>query len=64
VSHASGIARQLVENNGGSLNAVYYNRLALRALLVPHRYTTRLIPRNSVPPPKLRPRFDAYKNAE
>lgn len=54
-------AIEAVEAAGGSIEAVYYSRLTLRALLKPHRFEAAPVgerhgamrPRPSLPPPKL-----------
>lgn len=61
VSAASQKAREAVENAGGSVATVYYNKLGLRALLKPEWFEKkgRLLPRPARIPPKLVGRFDA-----
>lgn len=50
VSQASKGAIEAVEAAGGSITSVYHNRLALRALLKPHKFE--LIPQFARPNPK------------
>jgi|UniRef100_K3X7J1 large subunit ribosomal protein L15 len=50
VSQASKSAIQAIEAAGGSITSVYHNRLALRALLKPHKFE--LIPQFARPNPK------------
>lgn len=50
VSQASDSAIKAVEAAGGSVTSVYHNRLALRALLKPHKFET--IPQSARPPHK------------
>lgn len=50
VSQASKSAIAAVEAAGGSITSVYHNRLALRALLKPHKFE--LIPQFARPNPK------------
>ena len=64
VSRVSESARAALETAGGSVTTVHYNRLALRALLKPHRFPTDskgtpLLPRPARPPPRLRNRVEA-----
>ena len=60
VSQASKSAREAIENCGGSITTVYYNKLGLRALLRPEWFEKkgRLLPRPAGPPPKLQNKFD------
>jgi large subunit ribosomal protein L15 len=51
VSRASSAAIQAIEQAGGEVTTVHYNRLALRALLKPDKFDT--IPKQARPPPKL-----------
>lgn len=55
VSRASTQAIEAVERAGGQVTTVHYNRLALRALLKPHKFET--IPKFARPPPKLMPYY-------
>jgi large subunit ribosomal protein L15 len=59
VSQASESAIKAVEAAGGSITSVYHNRLALRALLKPHKFET--IPQFARPNPK---KMDYYTNFE
>ena len=52
VSRCSEKAKQLVENNGGRVTKVHYNRLGLRALLKPHKFPQGL-PKPARTPPRL-----------
>jgi large subunit ribosomal protein L15 len=51
VSRASTSAIEAVEGVGGQVMTVHYNKLALRALLRPHKFD--VIPRQARPPPRL-----------
>jgi large subunit ribosomal protein L15 len=51
VSRASGAAIEAIEQAGGEVTTVHYNRLALRALLKPEKFE--VIPKQARPPPKL-----------
>jgi large subunit ribosomal protein L15 len=51
VSRASGAAIDAIEQAGGEVTTVHYNRLALRALLKPEKFD--VIPKQARPPPKL-----------
>jgi large subunit ribosomal protein L15 len=55
VTHSSALARDAIEEFGGSVKFVYHSRLALHALL--HPGTRTFIPGPSVPPPKLALRY-------
>lgn len=57
VSQASETAIKAVEATGGSITSVYHNRLALRALLKPHKFE--VIPQSARPTPK---KMDYYTN--
>ena len=59
VSQASASAIKAVEAAGGSITSVYHNRLALRALLKPHKFET--IPLSARPTPK---KLTYYTNYE
>tara|TARA_B100000780_G_scaffold15041_1_gene10011 strand:- start:117 stop:842 length:726 start_codon:yes stop_codon:yes gene_type:complete len=61
VSQASLSAIKAVEEQGGEITTVYHNRLGLRALLKPHKFEGRLLPRRAKPPPKL---MEYYTNDE
>lgn len=52
VSGASQSAIAAIENCGGSIKSVYYNRLGLRVLLKPEKFEEPL-PKRARPPPKL-----------
>jgi large subunit ribosomal protein L15 len=56
VTAVSAGARKSIEEAGGTVKTVYYNRLGLHALLHPLRYE--ITPRPARPPPKLLGRFD------
>lgn len=51
VSRASATAIAAVEKMGGTVTCAHYNRLALRALLKPHKFER--LPRRARPPPRL-----------
>ena len=53
VSQASQSAIKAVEQHGGQIKTVYHNRLGLRALLKPHVFEGRALPRRAQPTPKL-----------
>jgi large subunit ribosomal protein L15 len=55
VSRASEGAIEAVERVGGEVTTVHYNRLALRALLTPDKFT--LLPKFARPPPKWQPYY-------
>jgi large subunit ribosomal protein L15 len=62
ISRASEEAIQAVEAIGGEVTTVHYNRLALRALLKPHKYIseedgTGTLPKFARPPPKWQPYY-------
>jgi len=60
VSGVSATAREAVEKVGGSVTTVYYNKLGLRALLMPDWFEKkgRLLPRAARPHPKKKDHFD------
>lgn len=60
VSRASRSAIDAVEEAGGEIATVHLNRLALKALLKPHKFD--VIPRRALPPPKLMPYYTSYEN--
>lgn len=60
VSRASQTAIKAVEQAGGEISTVHYNRLALRALLKPHKFD--IIPKFARPPPKFMPYYTNWKN--
>jgi large subunit ribosomal protein L15 len=60
VSRASKSAIEAVEQVGGEITTVHYNRLALRALLKPHKFD--IIPKFARPPPKFMPYYTSWKN--
>jgi len=60
VSRASKTAINAVESVGGEITTVHYNRLALRALLKPHKFD--IIPKQARPPPKLMTYYTSYEN--
>lgn len=59
VSDVSELARKAIERCGGTIQTVYYNKLGLRALLMPEWFDKkgRLLPRPARPPPK---KWDKY----
>jgi len=60
VSRASIAAIDAIEAVGGEVTTVHYNKLALRALLKPHKFE--IIPKRARPPPKLMPYYTSYEN--
>ncbi len=60
VSRASQSAIEALEAVGGEVTTVHFNRLALRALLKPHKFD--LLPKRARPPPKFMPYYTNYKN--
>ena len=58
VSRVSASAREAIEANGGSVVRVHYNRLGLRALLKPHKFAERGIPKPARTPVYLRDKVD------
>jgi large subunit ribosomal protein L15 len=60
VSRASEAAIQAMEAVGGEVTTVHYNKLALRALLRPHKFD--ILPKQARPPPKLLTYYRSYKN--
>eukprot|EP00548_Thalassiothrix_antarctica_P007839 CAMPEP_0194136106 /NCGR_PEP_ID=MMETSP0152-20130528/6137_1 /TAXON_ID=1049557 /ORGANISM="Thalassiothrix antarctica, Strain L6-D1" /LENGTH=263 /DNA_ID=CAMNT_0038832619 /DNA_START=190 /DNA_END=977 /DNA_ORIENTATION=+ len=59
-SRASESAIHAMESIGGEITTVHYNRLALRALLKPHKFS--ILPKRAKPPPRLLPYYQSYKN--
>lgn len=59
VTRASQAAIEAIEKAGGTVTCAHFNRLALRALLKPHKFDTEL-PRRARPPPKLMPFYLDY----
>ena len=53
VSRASRGAIAAVEAAGGTVTCAHYNRLAMRALLKPHKFADRGLPKRARPPPRL-----------
>jgi len=51
VTSASQQAIEVIEKNGGTVTCVHFNRLALRALLQPHKFD--ILPWRARPPPKI-----------
>lgn len=51
VNAASASAIESIESVGGTVTAVHFNKLALRALIQPFKYE--LLPQRARPPPKL-----------
>mmetsp|Transcript_7039 Transcript_7039/g.10403 ORF Transcript_7039/g.10403 Transcript_7039/m.10403 type:complete len:322 (-) Transcript_7039:82-1047(-) len=58
ISRASSEAIQAIEKAGGQITTVHYNRLALKALLKPHRFD--ILPKRASPPPKLMEYYTSY----
>jgi len=58
ISRASAGAIEAIENVGGEVTTVHYNKLALRALLKPHKFD--IIPKRARPPPKLMQYYTDY----
>ncbi|KAL3924533.1 MAG: hypothetical protein SGILL_000984 [Bacillariaceae sp.] len=71
ISRASEEAIQAVEAAGGEVTTVHYNRLALRALLKPHKFgvtgdddhgsESRRLPKFARPPPKWQPYYTNWE---
>lgn len=59
ISRASTGAIEAIENVGGEITTVHYNRLALRALLKPEKFE--IIPKRARPPPKLMQYYTDYE---
>jgi ribosomal protein L15, bacterial/organelle len=59
ISRASEGAIEAIENVGGEITTVHYNRLALRALLKPEKFE--IIPKRARPPPKLMQYYTDYE---
>lgn len=59
VSRASAAAIAVVEAAGGEVETVHYNKLALRALLKPHKFA--LLPKRAAPPPRLMGYYTDYE---
>ena len=65
VSQASDSAIAGIEAAGSTVVAKHFNRLALRALLKPHKFEGQLLPRRAKPSPKLMPYYsDDAKRGE
>ncbi|EDQ92627.1 uncharacterized protein MONBRDRAFT_2372, partial [Monosiga brevicollis MX1] len=60
VSRASKSAIEAIEKAGGIVSCAYYDRVGLRALLKPEKFTT--IPRRARPPNKQRPYYENPEN--
>jgi len=60
VSRASTRAIDAIESVGGEVTTVHYNKLALRALLKPHKFHA--LPRFALPPPKLMEYYTNWKH--
>eukprot|EP00590_Aulacoseira_subarctica_P012529 CAMPEP_0172426896 /NCGR_PEP_ID=MMETSP1064-20121228/39534_1 /TAXON_ID=202472 /ORGANISM="Aulacoseira subarctica , Strain CCAP 1002/5" /LENGTH=260 /DNA_ID=CAMNT_0013170765 /DNA_START=83 /DNA_END=865 /DNA_ORIENTATION=+ len=60
MSRASASAIQALEAVGGQVTTVHFNKLALRALLKPHKFE--LMPNRARPPPKFMPYYTSYKH--
>ena len=61
VSRASKSAIAAVEAAGGRVMTVYNNRLALRALLKPHKFGA-VLPRSARPKPKIAPYYLSFEH--
>jgi large subunit ribosomal protein L15 len=61
VSSVSSQAIASIEAAGGSVVATHFNRLALRALLKPHKFEPGMIPRRARPPPKMMEYYTRYE---
>jgi large subunit ribosomal protein L15 len=59
VSQASESAIASIEAAGSTVVAKHFNRLALRALLKPHKFEGKLLPRRAKPSPKLMPYYSS-----
>mmetsp|Transcript_6908 Transcript_6908/g.9304 ORF Transcript_6908/g.9304 Transcript_6908/m.9304 type:complete len:317 (-) Transcript_6908:54-1004(-) len=59
ISRASSEAIKAIEAAGGEITTVHYNRLALKALLKPHRFD--ILPKRASPPPKLLGYYTDYE---
>jgi len=62
VSQSSKSAIDAIEQNDGKITTVYHNRLGLRALLKPHKFEGRALPRRAKPPPKLMNYYTSDEN--
>lgn len=60
VSRASVGAIDAIEAVGGDVTSVHYNKLALRALLKPHKFD--ILPKRARPPPRLLTYYRSFKN--
>lgn len=60
ISRASTSAIEAIENVGGEVTTVHYNRLALRALLRPQKFD--ILPKRAMPPPRLMTYYTSWKN--
>jgi large subunit ribosomal protein L15 len=60
ISRASESAIEALEEVGGEVTTVHYNRLALRALLKPEKFE--VLPKQARPPPKLLPYYTSWKH--
>jgi len=60
ISRASSEAIKALEDVGGEVMTVHYNKLALRALLKPHKFD--VIPKQARPPPRLMPYYTSFDN--
>ena len=60
VTRASRQAIEAVEGAGGRVTTVYYNRLGLRAHLMPHKFD--ILPRRARPPPAIMPYYTSFEN--
>jgi large subunit ribosomal protein L15 len=60
ISRASTSAIDAIEAAGGEITTVHYNRLALRALLLPHKFE--ILPKRAMPPPRLLTYYTSWEN--
>ncbi len=58
ISRASEEAIKAIEDAGGEITTVHYNKLALRALIKPEKFD--VIPKRARPPPKLMQYYTDY----
>lgn len=58
ISRASEEAIKAIEDTGGEITTVHYNKLALRALIKPEKFD--VIPKRARPPPKLMQYYTDY----
>jgi hypothetical protein len=60
VSRASSEAIAAVEAAGGHVTSYHYNKLALRTILRPEKYTDATRPKHARPPPKFQPYYTSW----